>query len=129
MIGSHASVRGTDVKFAPWPISAPAWTTGRRPPEPAVRRAPRDRFIVYEDSCVVAFATPVREDAFVDCFDGGRVGAPAVAHERREWVPPCLLSDRSLWDDFCRLGFVRQIECRGAAGCVQFDTFDHQEIT
>jgi hypothetical protein len=36
--------------------------------------------------------------------------------------PPHLLTDRTLWDHFCEIGFVRQIECRGPTGYIQFDT-------
>jgi hypothetical protein len=105
------------------------------------------RFSVYEDYCVITFATPDRQDAFVDYFDGRTLGGrllradpidarparPRPAPPRRlprlsshtiavKGYPPHLLSDRNLWDHFCRLGFIRQIECRASTGYIQFDT-------
>jgi RNA recognition motif-containing protein len=36
--------------------------------------------------------------------------------------PSDLLSERRLWEDFCRIGFVRQIEVRNNTGYIKFDT-------
>jgi hypothetical protein len=103
------------------------------------------RFTGYSDHCEVTFPTAECARNFRDSFDGKtirghvievRVLRPAGQPRTRRppgmrsrtiavsGYPPGLLTDRNLWDHFCRLGFVRQIECCGSTGYIQFDTED-----
>jgi hypothetical protein len=104
------------------------------------------RFQAFDDYCIVRFSKPDRALAFSTAFNGRAVNGkileayivpqsgaatqtvrpPRIASHTIsvKGYPPELLTDRNLWDHFCRVGFIRQIECRGDTGFIQFDTED-----
>jgi hypothetical protein len=108
------------------------------------------RFQAFDDYCIIRFSRRDRALAFTNAFNGravsgkvleayivpqsGAATPPARPQRGRrqprlashtisvKGYPPELLTDRNLWDHFCRVGFIRQIECRGGTGYIQFDT-------
>jgi hypothetical protein len=109
-------------------------------------------FRIYDDFCIIDYASYDRAKAFVNEFDGVRirsckvscyiVGDRGARREDREPddrsrprgrslrsktivvrnYPQSYLSDRNIWNDFRDSGFIREIEVRGFNAYIQFDT-------
>ena len=103
------------------------------------------RLVVFNKFCLLKFASVQRAHEFAKQFDKATinnvtvfvtvVGPPAQIETKPAPLSPATsrtvafhgidgVTDRLLWDLTNRTGFVRQVECRGAVGFVQFDTPD-----
>jgi RNA recognition motif-containing protein len=111
------------------------------------------RFVIFDDYAMITFDTEEIARTFVEHFDGtvindrsisasipgtGRNSPYESPEPPRRPRPPRIashtvsitgypshsLTDRRLWHDFSKLGFIREIECQNNVGYIEYDTED-----
>ena len=90
---------------------------------------------IYDNLFYIASKTQQRVEAFLDKFDNAKINNHNLRvymkdHSRRlnsrtiqiDFYPEDLLTDRNIWNDFYKTGFIRFIEVRGKVAYIQYDT-------